>query len=158
MDKKWKSNTEEKWVKLTTAVAHPCGVPVFAPLGAFPPHFPWWYQWQGGSRGVLTLWGSAQRQAGALFRVEGNDRTEQSKCSTLVIVTLLHYCFKLKNANHCTARWSKCRENCTHSKVRKRKIINYIVLLPPQNNLFFFVFLSKFKRERDCAREWNFRN
>lgn len=45
MDKKWKSNTEEKWVKLTTAVAHPCGVPVFAPLSAFPPHFPRWYQW-----------------------------------------------------------------------------------------------------------------
>lgn len=72
-----------------------------------------------------------------LLRMEGNDRTEQSKCSTLVIVTLLHYCFKLKNANHCTARWSKFRENCTHSKVRKRKIINYIVLLPPQNDLFF---------------------
>lgn len=157
MDKKWKSNTEEKWVKLTTAVAHPCGVPVFAPQ-CFPTPFPLVVSvglapWQGGSRSVLTLGGSAQMQARALFRVEGNDRTEQSKCSTLVIVTLLHYCFKLKNANHCTARWSKFRKNCTHSKVRKRKIINYIVLLPPQNNLFFFVFLSKFKRERDCARE-----
>lgn len=80
-----------------------------------------------------------------LFRMEGNDRIEQSNYGTLVIVTLLHYCFKLKNANHCTAHWSKFRENCTHSKVRKRKIINHIVLLPPHNDLFF-VFLSKLKR------------
>lgn len=79
---------------------------------------------------LLKFWVDVPAQDGRKFQ-------NRAKCGPLVVVTLLHYCFKLKSANHCTARWSKFRQNCTHSKVRKRKIINYIVLLPPQNDLFF---------------------